>query len=169
MCPHLVECVLVNFPTELNDLHRERGSLPQPAYDLGLIRDDDHTESGLGHHFLAKQRTTQALDEVDGGIDLVGTIDGEVQNRVGGQRSQRNSQIPAAIRSPQGGRDAHDLLQTTHTKVLGETHQEVGYGAPGTQAEDHTLAHFIEGAKGSGPLERSRLGHGLLPVRVRVD
>ena len=59
---------------------------------LGCVGDDDHALGGHGHDLLAQQRTAAALDEAQVGVDLVGAIDRQIEERLVVERGERDAQ-----------------------------------------------------------------------------
>ena len=68
----------LSMPPEWDDLHRQRPVSAEGRGQLTLVHDNDLPEAGLGYDLLVEQRTTATLDQIQLGIDLVGTIDGQV-------------------------------------------------------------------------------------------
>jgi len=51
----------------------------QPADQLGFVGDQDESPAGVGDDLLSQQRPAAPLDAVDGRVDLVGPVDGQVE------------------------------------------------------------------------------------------
>jgi len=61
-------------PCKRNDFHRKCKSGSQFRDHLGSVDDDDLTLAGTCDHLLAQQGASTALDEIQFGINLVGTV-----------------------------------------------------------------------------------------------
>ena len=81
---------------EVDDLDREREARPETVGALGSVDDDDLACARLRHQLLAQQRAAAALDQVEGRVDLVRTVDRDVDlpGHVAGEQRDRRHGAP---------------------------------------------------------------------------
>src|SRR6202165_2079650 len=120
------------LPHEGQHLDRYR-SASEPAHQLALVRDQHESPAGMGDDLLSKQRAASPLEAVDRRVDLVGTVDGQVERPVDCLRDRDATGLglgPALVR----GRDCTDLETVSH--LLGQPLDEVAGRATGPQPDD---------------------------------
>jgi hypothetical protein len=88
---------------ERDHLDRERRTLAEPAHELGLVGDDHHPPGGRRDHLLAQVRASQALDQVQRRVDLVGAVDHDIELGDVREREERDPPLAAAL-GRRGGR-----------------------------------------------------------------
>ena len=66
-------------PAELYHFHRNRCALAEPTHELRLVHDDNERGRCAFDDLLPEQSATQALDQIELRIDLVGAVDGEIE------------------------------------------------------------------------------------------
>ena len=73
---------------------------------LGGIGDDDHALGRDGDDLLAQQRAAAALDQAQLAVELVGAVDGEIEERRVVERGERDAERarPAAASPPRSAR-----------------------------------------------------------------
>ena len=76
---------------EGHDLHRQRELGAEHGRQLRLVDDDDLAPAGLGHDLLVQQGAPAAFDEVELRVDLVGPVDGDVDDGMVGERRERDA------------------------------------------------------------------------------
>src|SRR5271170_4281575 len=91
-----------------NDLDRQ-WKRAEPWHELGRIDDDDHALRGGGDDLLAQQRPAAALDQIELGIDFVGTVDRQVEFRQLVERRERNAERLRLRGRRLRGRDAANV------------------------------------------------------------
>ena len=64
--------------SEGEDLHGQGAPGADLLDQLALVHDDDLLHRGGGHDLLPEEGTSESLDEVHLGVDLVGAVDGDV-------------------------------------------------------------------------------------------
>ena len=64
--------------TEGNDFERNSEECAEARREFGFIDDDDLAFRGLGDDFFVKECAATAFDEVEGGVDFIRAVDGEV-------------------------------------------------------------------------------------------
>ena len=67
--------------SEGHDLDRQRTPGAQHRRELAVVGHDHDPAAGLGDDLLPQEGTAPTLDQIQGGIDLVGAIDGDVGRR----------------------------------------------------------------------------------------
>lgn len=132
-CPHR------RGRTERHDLHRQPEGA-KPFHLLGGIGDHQHGAGGSGHDLLAQQGTASALDEVERRVDLIGAIDGQIEDGIALQIGQGDAQFPAEPGRALGGRHA------TNLKAAGDARAkrpEEGFGRrAGAKTQNHAILHM---------------------------
>ena len=110
---------------------------PRALAQLGLVDDDDEL---LGHHLdhlLAEESAAAALDEGEVGVDLVGTVDGDVEDGLLVEGAEGDVERLRLLASALGGGDGDDVLQLAGLELLAEAFDgEVGGGSR-AEADDH--------------------------------
>ncbi len=105
----------------------------------------------MGDDLLSQQRPTPPLDAVYRRVDLVGTVDGQVERAVEFLRDRDATRLglgPALFR----GRDCPDLETISHFPR--QPLDEVASGAAGAQPDDGARLDQLDGALGRGLLLR---------------
>ncbi len=120
-----------------------------PADQLALVRDQDESPAGVGDDLLPQQRPTAPLEAVDGRVDLVGTVDGEVERTVDtvSDRDSAGLGLGAALQR----RDDRPHLEAV-AHFPGQPLDEVARRAPGPQPDDAAGLDQLEGALRGGLL-----------------
>ena len=78
MAAEFVEEMPLAGPSEWDHLDGQVVKRAQLRRHFGFIDDDDFALAGLRDDFLVEQGATAALDEIELRIDLVGSVDGEI-------------------------------------------------------------------------------------------
>src|SRR3984893_8685021 len=136
------------LPQEGQHLDRDP-TVPQPAHQLALVGDEDEASAGVGDDLLSKQSPASPLEAVDRRVDLVGTVDGEVERPVDSLRDRDPTGLgegPAFFRR----RDRSDVETASHHP--GQPLDEVGGGAAGPEPDDAAGLDQLDGALGGGLL-----------------
>ncbi|WVY95645.1 hypothetical protein V8G54_027796, partial [Vigna mungo] len=72
------------LPTKPNNLNGHGQSTPPYiVHKLGLINNDNKLLARALHHLFPQEGATATLDEVEKGVNLVGAVNGQIDNRVG--------------------------------------------------------------------------------------
>ena len=94
-------------------------------------------------HLLAEEGATAALDKVEVGIDLVGTVDGDVELGMGVEGDEGDVEALGLLLGPDGGGDADDVLELARLEQFADPlDSEVG-GAARAQSDDHARLDVI--------------------------
>ena len=121
--------------------HREAG--PERVAQLRLVDDHDELVRDDLDHLLPQQGAAAALDQIQIGIDLVGTVDRDVEPRELVQRGQRNTQLLGLFFGSDRSRHGDDVLERAifqeHPEPLD---RERGRRAR-AQADLHAARHII--------------------------
>ena len=90
--------------TEGNDFHGNGEKSAELRGEFGFIDNDDLAFGCLGHNLLVKEGSASALDEIQSGINLVGSIDGEIDAlRAGGWQKRKTGFLGEAADDGRGG------------------------------------------------------------------
>jgi len=89
------------FPEEGQHLDRD-GAPPQTTNQFALVGDQDKAPAGNRDNLLAQQRTSASFEAVDGRVDLIGAVDGQIEGTIdplGGRDLSFFGESPALRRS----------------------------------------------------------------------
>src|SRR5947209_12301788 len=103
----------------------------------------------MGDDLLAQQRPTSTLDAIESGIDLVRSVNGEVERLIEVVNDFNAARLSPAMAFT-GGHDRPDSQPIPHPS--GQSIDEVARGASGAEPDDHPGPHEIERAEGRDPL-----------------
>ena len=131
--------------TERNDLDRQ-WKATQRLHPFGVVGNDDHLVRGRGYDLFPQQRAAAALDDIQGGIDFVCAIDGEVEAIEVVQRRQPNAAALGIGAGCLRGRDADDVQ--SGADPLAEQFDEMLRGRTGAEAKLHTVLDMFKRARG---------------------
>ena len=155
---------LGGLPTERNHLHRQR-KRPELRHFLGSIGDHDHLVAGRGHDLFLQQRRPAALDQTQIQVELIRTVNRQVQPFDIIQRGHRHPDLPRQFRRAHRGRHPHHP-QAFLAHPLAQTAHHPGCGRAGAKPHFHPRFHKIDRPPGGhefGLVDRRKLGwHGSL-------
>ena len=77
----LQELPLRLTPAEPHDLDRQRATFAEVPHELVVLDDDEQPGGGAGQKLLAQERAAAALEQVEPGVDLVGAVHDQVEQR----------------------------------------------------------------------------------------
>ena len=113
-----------------------------PAPKKKLTNDNELVGADLDH-LLAEEGATAALDKVEVGIDLVGTVDGYVELGMGVEGDEGDVEALGLLLGPYGGGDADDVLELARLEQFADPLDgEVGSTAR-AQSDDHARLDVI--------------------------
>src|SRR5215208_3345971 len=92
-------------PGEPDALDRQGLGGAEVGDELGGLGDDHHVTGGGENKLLAEEGAAPALEEVEGRVDLVGAVDGQVEGAVLVQVEQLDAGGPGPGLGPEGGGD----------------------------------------------------------------
>jgi hypothetical protein len=95
---------------EGEDLDGEGEVGTEAGAELGIVVIDDEIGGGHLDNRLAEEGAAAALHEVEGGVDGVGAVDGDVQLGVGVEGGERNAEGLGLLLGADGGGDGDDVL-----------------------------------------------------------
>lgn len=72
------------------------------------------------HHLLTQQGPTTALDQVQGRVNLISTINRNVQHRVRVKGDEGDTQTLGLLLGPDGGGDGDNILELAGLELLPE-------------------------------------------------
>jgi hypothetical protein len=143
------------------------GETPEHRDLLAGVGDDDEHARGGGDNFFIEESATAAFDEIELRVELIGTVDGDVDLLDFVEVRERNAELGGRVACASRCGDAADF-EAGFDAVTDELHG-VGCGRAGAEADD--LAIFDElkaGARGGFFLDF--VGHGWVRVlRMRSD
>ena len=125
------------------DFHRQRETRSETLAKLGLVHDDDKLLRHDLNHLFSQQRTTAALHERQRRINLIRTIDRDVQFALFIQRAQRNVQRLGLLARALARRDANHILELPARQLLSDAFDRVVRRGSRTEADDHTARHVV--------------------------
>src|SRR5215472_19344245 len=112
---------LGHLQTEGNDLDRDRRYRPQMVHQLDAVDDNGELAAGGSDDLLPQQGAAEALHEVErAALDLIGTVDGEVDLAMLGEAGQRDPCPLGLGPGTLGSRDAEEsqTLAMAHRQGL---------------------------------------------------
>lgn len=124
--------------------HGQLGA-PQAGHQLGIVHNAHELLGRQLHHLLTQQSTTAALDHVQVTVNLIGTIDGDVNSGLFVQCSQGNAQALGLLVSADGGGYADDVLQLPLLHQLPDTVHSEGSGGTSAEAHHHVRLYVLHG------------------------
>ncbi len=77
----LQELPLRLTPAEPHDLDRQRATFAEVPHELVVLDHDEQPGGGAGQQLLAQERAAAALEQVEPGVDLVGAVHDQVEQR----------------------------------------------------------------------------------------
>ena len=107
-----------------------------PKPELKLTNDNELVGADLDH-LLAEESAAAALDKVEVGVDLVGTIDGDIELGVRVEGDEGDVEALGLLLGPDGGGDADDVLELAGLEELADALDGVVGGAAGAESDDH--------------------------------
>ena len=126
--------------------------------------DDDHeTPTGRGQHLFAEERGASALDDVPRRINLVGTVNREIERRVRVEVRERNAEVRGVCGGGDRGGDPNDAQSGVDAgrEDIHDRHR----GAPGAVPNHHPVVDDLSGDGGGGKsLVERRVGSHRGPV-----
>ena len=111
------------------------GLLLLSAQDSSIVLDLDVFSPGGGTRLGCV--FASSLDEVEEGVDLIGAIDGEVDEGVGVEIGHGDSEADGQLVGLFGGGDSYDVMEASLTEKLADQVDGVPSGGTRAQAEDH--------------------------------
>ena len=126
---------------EGHDLERQREGA-QGLDLLGGVGDDDHAAGRGGNDLLAQQGAAAAFDQAQLAVDLVGTVDGQIEKRQIVQRRHADAESLGLRLRRRGGGDTNDL--ETAGNLLAEQVDELRGRRAGAEAEPHSAFDILE-------------------------
>ena len=114
-----------------------------PSTEVYMLTNDDEF---IGHdfdHFFSKQSTTASLDKVQGGVDLVGSVNGNIQLRVGVEGHERNVEAQSLFLGSLGGRDGNDIGKFSGFQEISHPFDGKVGGGTSSEADDHAALDIV--------------------------
>src|SRR5213082_1422619 len=120
----------------------------QARRGLGGVHDDDLAAAGLGDDLLVEQGAATALDQIQVGVYLVRTVDGEVDGRAVFERGERDADPLGGGPDRTRAGDSDDVAQPTLAKEFADALQGKRGGAAGAKADNHARLDEFHRARG---------------------
>ena len=130
------------LPAEGRYFHGQRESA-EAILEFRFVGYDDFAAAGGGHKFLAQQRASSALDQIKGGIDLVGAVDGQVDP--GGQGEIRKRDSLAFRLNPGLFRRGYTVNPKALPNPLAQSSNSKMRRGSGPQTNDHPVVREVGG------------------------
>mmetsp|Transcript_21149 Transcript_21149/g.60663 ORF Transcript_21149/g.60663 Transcript_21149/m.60663 type:complete len:275 (+) Transcript_21149:2000-2824(+) len=128
---------------EGGDLHGDGEAGAKAVGQLRLVNNNNELVGADLDHLLAEEGAAAALDKVEVGVDLVGTVDGDVELGMGVEGDEGDVEALGLLLGPDGGGDADDVLELARLEQFADPlNGEVGSTAS-TQADDHAGLDII--------------------------
>ncbi len=132
------------FEPEREEL--ERDGRRERLDGLARIRDHDEAVGGGGHDLLPRVGGASSLDDPAGRVDLIGTVDRDVELVELPERHDVQAELPSLLLGSHRRGDAEDVEAATR-----ERRQEVGDRRPGAEADRHPVFDQLSRRFGRGP------------------
>ena len=107
-----------------------------PRQQLKLTNDNELVGADL-NHLLTEESAAATLDKVEVGVDLVGTIDGDIELGVRVEGDEGDVEALGLLLGPDGGGDANDVLELAGLEELADALDGVVGGTAGAKSDDH--------------------------------
>jgi len=142
------------LPTKPNNLNGHGQSTPPNiVHKLGLINNDNKLLARALHHLLPQEGATATLNEVEKWVNLVGAVDGQIDNRVGIEIGQGDPEGECLFVGYLGGGYSDDVFELALAEKLADSVDGVlGRGAS-AKAENHAGFDVLDGLVGGDLLE----------------
>ena len=140
-CAERFEVGALDRTRELQHLYRQRHLRTERGRRLRVVDDDHLAPTRLSDHLLAQERATVALDQIQRGIDFIGAVDGEVDDRVLDQRDEWDPDLRRVVCTHVGGGDADDVAQAAVAQRRTDGPDRPDRGGPGAETHDHARLH----------------------------
>ena len=101
-------------------LNRQQEAQVEGVHKLRGVHNHHETLGANRHQLFLNVASTTALDQLEGGINLIGTIDRQIDAIDRIQALQRDAQLGRQHLALEGGRDANDVTQLTALELGAE-------------------------------------------------
>mmetsp|Transcript_14234 Transcript_14234/g.29724 ORF Transcript_14234/g.29724 Transcript_14234/m.29724 type:complete len:269 (+) Transcript_14234:1881-2687(+) len=165
-----------NFPhgvlvAERSDLNGDGESGSESVAQLGVVDDDDEF---IGHdfdHLFSKKSTATSLDKVQVGVNLIGSINSNIQLGVRIEGDKGNVKAQSLFLGAFGCRDGNNISEFSRFQKVSHPFDGEVCGGTSSKADDHTGLDvivnglvadlFLKFVLGSGHVESSGLDAGM--------
>ncbi len=133
---------------------------------LGFVDHDDFALAGLGHDFLVEQGAAAALDQIEAGVDLVGPVDGHIDDGGALGIDQREAGRPCGAGHFGRSGEAAESGQFAGGVAAGDFADGMDGGRAGAESDDGAGFEEADGVNGGGVFERipvQRAHQGIVP------
>mmetsp|Transcript_10965 Transcript_10965/g.16551 ORF Transcript_10965/g.16551 Transcript_10965/m.16551 type:complete len:260 (+) Transcript_10965:407-1186(+) len=145
---------------ERGDLNRDGETRSEGIGQLTLVDNDNELISANLHHLLTQEGSSTTLDEVQVGVNFIGSINSHVELRMGVECNKRNSELLSLLLRTNRGRDGDNVLKLARFELLSKALDgEVGGGAS-SETNDHARFYVIIDGLVSDHLLELILGEG---------
>mmetsp|Transcript_17823 Transcript_17823/g.30974 ORF Transcript_17823/g.30974 Transcript_17823/m.30974 type:complete len:236 (+) Transcript_17823:163-870(+) len=131
------------LPAKGSDFDRHGTRDTQSRHELGIINNNDKFLGLDLDHLFAQQGATTSLDQVQVGINLIGTIDSDVQHWMRIEGDQRDLERLCLLLGSDRGRNRDDIFQFAGLELLAESFHGIVRSGSRTEADDHARRNII--------------------------
>ena len=133
---------------------------------LGFVDHDDFALAGLGHDFLVEQGAAAAFDQIEARVDLVGPVDGHIDDGGALGIDQREAGRPGGAGHFGRSGEAAESGQFAGGVAAGDFADGMDGGRAGAESDDGAGFEEADGVNGGGVFERvpvQRAHRGIVP------
>ena len=91
--------------------HRQQKTEVETVHQLGGVHNHHKTIRPCRHEFFLHVASATTLDQLEAGVDFVGTIDGQINLADGVEAEQGDVELSGKHLSLEGGGDADDVFE----------------------------------------------------------
>lgn len=141
-------------PTKRNNLNGHgQSTSPHIVDKLGLINNDNKLLARALHHLLPQEGAAATLDEVEKRVNLVGAVDGQIDDGVGVEIGQGDPEGECLFVSHLGGGYPDDVFEFALAEKLADAFDSVLGGGASAKAENHAGFNVLDGLVGGDLLK----------------
>ena len=133
---------------------------------LRFVDHDDFALAGLGHDFLVEQGAAAAFDQIEARVDLVGPVDGQIDDGGALGIDQREAGRPGGAGHFGRSGEAAESGQFAGGVAAGDFADGMDGGRAGAESDDGAGFEEADGVNGGGVFERvpvQRAHRGIVP------
>ncbi|WVZ06231.1 hypothetical protein V8G54_019577, partial [Vigna mungo] len=123
------------------------------VHKIGLINNDNKLLAHTLHHLLPQEGATVTLDKVEKGVNLVGVVNGQIDNRVGVEIGQRDPEGECLFVGYIGGGYSNDAFELVLVEKLANAIDSVFGSGASAKTENHAKFDVLDGLVGDNLLK----------------
>mmetsp|Transcript_25749 Transcript_25749/g.70800 ORF Transcript_25749/g.70800 Transcript_25749/m.70800 type:complete len:290 (+) Transcript_25749:52-921(+) len=131
------------FVAERCDLNGNGESGSQSIAQLGFVDDDDEFVGHDFDHLLSKKSTASSLDKVQVGVNLVGSIDSNIQLRVGVEGDKRDIEAFGLFLGADRSGNADNIFQLSGFQELSDALDGEVCGGTSSKTDNHSTSDVV--------------------------